>query len=257
MAAKTKPCPVCKEPMVIASFGRHAKGCAFMSRAIRPCDCDREPYIYACPLAPAHARIAELQERNKALESMIRGAIVTTHALSDQVHDMQARVLLADNPSVNACVDRFLGWELPKDFGPDCGISFTPPRVGWPIGTNLFTATQAKAMLTHVLGPLLEDMKEAEAERDTYKAEARQLLDKLADKCSDLADAKSVSDTYKAEAEALRKEKADRETPCIWLRHWVNDSDLASYFVAGCGATHNRLRPFCDCGHPVEVRDAP
>src|SRR4051812_6674479 len=54
-------------------------------------------------------------------------------------------------------VNRFLSWNLPKDFSPDCGISFKPPQtphpIGyWPIGTNLFTADQAKAMLEHVLG---------------------------------------------------------------------------------------------------------
>lgn len=50
-------------------------------------------------------------------------------------------------------VNRFLAWPLPRDFGPDCGISFTPidhPH-SWPVGTNLFTAEQAKKMLEHVL----------------------------------------------------------------------------------------------------------
>lgn len=68
-------------------------------------------------------------------------------------------------------VNRFLSWKLPDDFSPDSGISFektyngykdgafvkgiqrTPndPASSWPIGTNLFTAEQAKAMLEHVL----------------------------------------------------------------------------------------------------------
>lgn len=55
-------------------------------------------------------------------------------------------------------VSRFLGWTLPKTFAPDCGISFDkrPPDArgyptGWPIGTNLFTADEARAMLEHVL----------------------------------------------------------------------------------------------------------
>lgn len=50
-------------------------------------------------------------------------------------------------------VSRFLGWRLPDDFLPDCGVSFKPlghPN-GWPTGTNLFTADQARAMLEHVL----------------------------------------------------------------------------------------------------------
>jgi len=47
-------------------------------------------------------------------------------------------------------VNRFLSWKLPDDFAPDAGITFEPSR-DWPIGTNLFTAQQARAMLEHVL----------------------------------------------------------------------------------------------------------
>lgn len=62
-------------------------------------------------------------------------------------------------PSVSKMVDRFLGWKLPADFGPDCGISFKResdyehPVHGRskfePVGTNLFTADQAKQMFMH------------------------------------------------------------------------------------------------------------
>lgn len=57
-------------------------------------------------------------------------------------------------------VNRFLGWKLPEDFAPDCGITFKPMRnehMPWggdknePVGTNLLTAVQARAMLEHVL----------------------------------------------------------------------------------------------------------
>lgn len=61
-------------------------------------------------------------------------------------------------------VSRFLSWKLPEDFHPDAGISFSPhynveynaklglpPQRHDPIGTNLLTATQARAMLEHVL----------------------------------------------------------------------------------------------------------
>ncbi|WP_433867062.1 hypothetical protein [Ralstonia wenshanensis] len=57
-------------------------------------------------------------------------------------------------PHIKTMVDRFLGWRLPDDFAPDCGISFTPlghPN-GWPVGTNLLTAAQAEAMFLHALG---------------------------------------------------------------------------------------------------------
>lgn len=49
--------------------------------------------------------------------------------------------------------DRFLGWYLPKDFRPDCGINFkpgNPPHPG-PSGTNLFDAGQAEAMVRYMV----------------------------------------------------------------------------------------------------------
>lgn len=60
---------------------------------------------------------------------------------------------------IKAAVDRFLSWKLPDDFHPDCGIDFKPlgkphPEAlwePWPVGTNLFTAEQAKAMFEHCL----------------------------------------------------------------------------------------------------------
>ena len=58
---------------------------------------------------------------------------------------------------IDKLVDRFLSWKLPRDFSPDGGISFVPSKTHpdmWPIGTNLFTADQAKEMLAHVTGPL-------------------------------------------------------------------------------------------------------
>jgi hypothetical protein len=55
---------------------------------------------------------------------------------------------------VNKMVDRFLGWKLPDNFTPDAGISFTKETHGHtfePIGTNLFTAEQAKTMFEYCI----------------------------------------------------------------------------------------------------------
>jgi hypothetical protein len=65
-------------------------------------------------------------------------------------------VALMTSPSIDECVNRFLGWKLPKDFDPDGGINFNKlPHLHdsheWPVGTNLFTAIQAKAMFEYVL----------------------------------------------------------------------------------------------------------
>jgi len=59
-------------------------------------------------------------------------------------------------------VDRFLAWKLPNDFGPDGGISFERvagangphPFRREPVGTNLLTATQAEAMIRHMIAEL-------------------------------------------------------------------------------------------------------
>jgi hypothetical protein len=61
-------------------------------------------------------------------------------------------------------VNRFLGWRLPDNFGPDGGILFKPfynveynaargkpPARHQPSGTNLFGADQAETMVRHMI----------------------------------------------------------------------------------------------------------
>lgn len=64
-------------------------------------------------------------------------------------------------------VSRFLSWKLPEHFNPDGGISFerdynqnTPyPAKHEPVGTNLFDATQATAMVRYMLDGLPMDVR--------------------------------------------------------------------------------------------------
>lgn len=60
-----------------------------------------------------------------------------------------------DKKTLDAMVNRFLGWKLPESFGPDCFVHFDRERAtknqSWPIGTNLLNADEARAMLEHVL----------------------------------------------------------------------------------------------------------
>lgn len=70
-------------------------------------------------------------------------------------------------------VSRFLGWKLPENFSPDCGISFSRevnggPRTGawWPTGTNLFDATQAETMINYLLEGLPNHTPQATVEGD-------------------------------------------------------------------------------------------
>lgn len=64
---------------------------------------------------------------------------------------------------VDEMVTRFLSWNLPVDFSPDAGITFSPPSdiCLWPTGTNLFDAQQAKSMILYMLNlPLDRDLEE-------------------------------------------------------------------------------------------------
>lgn len=77
--------------------------------------------------------------------------------LKQSVHKGMAESFgaLMKSPNIDEIVSRFLSWKLPTDFSPDGGISFEtrylPSSPHWVIGTNLFTADQAKAMFEHVL----------------------------------------------------------------------------------------------------------
>lgn len=57
---------------------------------------------------------------------------------------------------IDHMVNRFLQWRLPEDFYPDAGISYDRTRPHEPIGTNLFSATQAKEMVEHMLKDMPE-----------------------------------------------------------------------------------------------------
>lgn len=52
-------------------------------------------------------------------------------------------------------INRFLTWHLPPGFDPDCYVSFDRVKAltnsGWPMGTNLLNASQARAMIEHML----------------------------------------------------------------------------------------------------------
>lgn len=85
------------------------------------------------------------------------------NGIAKRLHEIAEalRALSAEpaKPDVSAMVDRFLGWPLPKGFSPDCGISFdgrkadqwNPNGKGWPIGTNLLSADQARQMFEYAL----------------------------------------------------------------------------------------------------------
>jgi hypothetical protein len=79
-------------------------------------------------------------------------------------------------PTIAEMVNRFLGWKLPKDFAPDGGISFTPSPhpLGWPIGTHLLTADQARAMFEYCLAASTIQPTDAQEFRDKLFDAVRQ-----------------------------------------------------------------------------------
>lgn len=120
---------------------------SFMDRTDWPDNTSAERIRMLNRLATDLRKMADLCADGSQESLTLRVAADVIVAQSEDYHDAR-RALVA------TMVDRFLGWPLPKDFGPDAGISFTPSThpMGWPVGTNLFTADQARAMFEHALG---------------------------------------------------------------------------------------------------------
>lgn len=58
---------------------------------------------------------------------------------------------------IDHMTERFLSWRLPADFAPDGGVVFQPLRQHWPLGTNLLTWSQARAMIKAIAADLPDD----------------------------------------------------------------------------------------------------
>lgn len=74
---------------------------------------------------------------------------------------------------IEQMVNKFLAWKLPQDFAPDAGISFDKwptdfDKLGWPTGTNIFTADQARAMIEHMMTVMAPDRFATEEEGEAY-----------------------------------------------------------------------------------------
>ena len=83
-----------------------------------------------------------------------------------------------DEAQIKHMVDRFLAWRLPSDFSPDGGISYANMdyhAVLGPTGTNLLDATQAEAMVCHMVEGL--PAVNSHASRDAALEEARGALE--------------------------------------------------------------------------------
>lgn len=78
---------------------------------------------------------------------------------AEEIWPPRTRTSALTDEQVKHMADRFLSWRLPENFSPDGGVSFDPimnkgnqyESRREPTGTNLFDATQAVAMVRHML----------------------------------------------------------------------------------------------------------
>jgi len=101
-------------------------------------------------------RIRSLEEKNvpKYAQQIAKEAL-------DRLQQATKEREMTDE-QIKHMVDRFLSWKLPESFNPDAGISFKKtfnehtahPMKHEPSGTNLFDATQADAMVRHMIDGL-------------------------------------------------------------------------------------------------------
>ena len=133
-------------------------------------------------------------------------------------------------------VDKFLAWKLPPDFCPDCGVSFDGRGKdargydkGWPVGTNLLTADQARAMFEHCVSDALaaqaERIKELEGDRDKQigrKEHYKRIL----------RETESERDALRQDAERyrwLRDNTPDEITDEKWIDEFMSRAALCSH----------------------------
>lgn len=93
-------------------------------------------------------------------ENMLSAASAAADA-AKQTRELMRQLVAKDraitDEQIKHMVNRFLMWRLPEPFRPDNGIGFKPPshpNHPWPVGTNLFDADQAEAMVRHMIEDL-------------------------------------------------------------------------------------------------------
>ena len=115
---------------------------------------------------------------------------------------------------IQAMVDRFLGWRLPADFGPDCYISFDRDKAekgGWPVGTNLLTADQARQMFEHCTARPVAADGLAPPHQQRVVEERQELFAKLERLTDFLKTDRCLSLPLEERARLIRQQRAMRE----------------------------------------------
>jgi len=134
--------------------------------------------------------------------------------------------------TIDKMVDRFLCWMLPKDFSPDAGISFKPPKPDgygahwWPVGTNLLTADQARAMFEHCLANEPANGLQPHQQRVvTEKAE----LDQKANALSAFIGHSPIFDTL----DLAEQERLKEQNDVMWQYSEILGARIAAFGHAG------------------------
>ena len=142
--------------------------------------------------------------------------------------------------AITHAVSRFLQWELPRTFGPDCGISFDGrkpdqwnPVRQWPVGTNLFTADEARAMFDYCLPTTLshvEPIPPASASEPTRHPCGHLIVSDECVACVKPA-SEPQADTKSAPSTCWLIERGQKEfhTPTIWYAGKSSHPDDARY----------------------------
>lgn len=118
--------------------------------------------------------VDKIEARAMACDGPVTPFLEELHAASDAEKERFTTILTAIykqgaiqpkgiSPSaedqIKHMVNRFLAWRLPKNFHPDGGVFFEPvgnkgtpyEYIRAPVGTNLLDASQATAMVRHML----------------------------------------------------------------------------------------------------------
>jgi hypothetical protein len=146
----------------------------------------------------------------------------------------------------------FLGWKLPKDFSPDCGISFQkaperPDLNQWeyePTGTNLFTSAQARAMFEYCLSA-----PEASADTDLNPTleECIQIVDSYGPYGFDVNEEFRIKIALKDEVLRLRTQLADATRKLDEARKDAERLDFMWERQVTMYDQHPNYMPMCIC----------
>jgi hypothetical protein len=131
---------------------------------------------------------------------------------------------------IDKMVDRFLCWNLPNDFAPDCYVSFNRELAeknnGWPTGTNLLTGEQARQMFEHVIaGEITKELQPHQKRVMDEKSD----LDKKANALSGFIGLSPLFETL----DAAEQNRLREQNEIMWQYSEILGARIAAFTSAG------------------------